>query len=85
MPQYTFLDTKTNETFDLEMKIAEREEYLAKNPHIKQQIVSINIGDAVRLGVTKPPADFAKNVLGRIKHQHPKGNVERTHTIPREW
>jgi putative FmdB family regulatory protein len=33
------------------------------------------IGDSVRLGITKPPADFQKYVLGRIKASVPGNNI----------
>ena len=43
MPIYTFHNNKTNKIFTEMMSIAEMEEYLKKNPHIKQQITQMNI------------------------------------------
>jgi hypothetical protein len=51
---------------------------------IVKTVTSACIGDPVRLGITKAPADFQKYVLGRIKEAHPHGNVERTRSIARE-
>jgi hypothetical protein len=37
------------------------------------------------MGVTKPPSDFSKYVLGKVKEAHPLGGaIERRHTIPKE-
>jgi hypothetical protein len=58
------------------MSISEREKFLADNPHIVQiPPDSINVADAVRIGVTKPPSDFQKHVLGPIREKHPLGHV----------
>ena len=75
MPIYTFRNKKTDETFTDLMSISEKEKYLSENPDIEQVPMAVNMGDAVRLGVTKPPSDFSKYVLGRIKERHPKGNI----------
>lgn len=67
MPYYTFLDSKTNEQYTVEMKIAERDDFLEKNPHIEQLIVSAPaMLDSHRLGVTKVPSDF-NNLMKKIK------------------
>jgi hypothetical protein len=89
MPTYDFLNEKTGETFTEAMSIAEKEKYLKKNKHIKQQLCFPFIGDAVRQGITKPPADFQRHVLGRIKNAPASGkkNIigERHFSIPKEW
>jgi hypothetical protein len=86
MPIYTFENTKTGEEFELEMKIAEKDVYLKKNKNIIQTITHMNIGDSVRMGITKPPSDFSKYILGRIKDKVPGATaIERRHNIPREW
>ena len=43
MPTYSFLNTKTGKEFTELMSISEKEKYLKKNKHIKQQITTINI------------------------------------------
>ena len=67
------------------MSNSEKEKYLSDNPHIEQiPPDSVNVADAVRIGVTKAPSDFQKHILGRIKEKHPKGNVGKGHfQIPR--
>jgi putative FmdB family regulatory protein len=51
---------------------------------VNKTVTSAGIGDPVRIGVTRAPADFQKYVLGRIKEAHPLGNVERSRSIVRE-
>jgi formylmethanofuran dehydrogenase subunit A len=86
MPSYNFRNKITGEEWSDFMSISEKEEYLEKNPDITQQLTQINIGDAVRMGFEKPPSDFSKYVLGRVKEKNPLGNVERKFgNIPREW
>jgi hypothetical protein len=52
---------------------------------VTKTITAPGIGDPVRLGITKVPSDFQKYVLGRIKEAHPRGNVERSRSITREY
>lgn len=85
MPFYDFFNKETNEHFRELMSIAEMEEYLKNNPNIQQDFLSMNIGDPVGLGITKPPSDFTKNILGRIKESVPQAKVENRWNIPREW
>ncbi len=78
MPTYTFLNTNTGEQLTEIMSIAEREEYLASNPHIQQQIVSApSLGDSIRLGLKKPDNGF-RDRLREIKKAHSKGLTKST-------
>jgi hypothetical protein len=75
---YSFHDTKTDEIYDMLMKIADRETYLKKNPHIKQIITKApSIGDAHRLGVVKTPDSF-NSLLKHIKKGNSKGITKST-------
>lgn len=67
MPFYTFRNKNTGEEFTEMMSMSSREKYLAENSNIEQVITGLNIADSVSIGVTKPPADFQKHVLGRVK------------------
>jgi hypothetical protein len=67
MPIYNFENTKTGEEFSLQMSMSEREQYLKDNPDVIQTLTRMNIGDPVGLGVTKPPSDFQKYVLNKVK------------------
>jgi len=78
MPMYSFHDTKTDEIYDMLMKIADRETYLKKNPHIKQIITKApSIGDPHRLGVVKTPDSF-NSLLKHIKKGNSKGITKST-------
>lgn len=78
MPMYSFHDTKTDEIYDMLMKIADRETYLKKNPHIKQIITKApSIGDPHRMGVVKTPDSF-NSLLKHIKKGNSKGITKST-------
>ena len=78
MPMYSFHDTKTDEKYDMLMKIADRETYLKKNPHIKQIITGApSIGDPHRMGIVKTPDSF-NSLLKHIKKGNSKGITDST-------
>lgn len=84
MPVYSFEDQETGEEFELQMSYDELKQFLVDNPKVNQTF-RMNLGDPIRMGVQKPPSDFSKYVLGRIKESHPLGKaIERRHTIPKE-
>ena len=75
---YSFHDTKTDEIYDMLMKIADRETYLKKNPHIKQIITKApSIGDPHRMGVVKTPDSF-NSLPKHIKKGNSKGITKST-------
>jgi hypothetical protein len=81
---YSFEDQETGEEFEVEMSYDQLKEFLENNPEVNQTF-RMNIGDPVRMGVTRPPTDFSKYVLGRVKEANPLGGaVERRYTIPKE-
>ena len=83
-PVYSFEDNETGEEFELQMSYDEMKQFLVDNPQVHQTF-RMNLADPVGLGVTKPPSDFSKYVLGRIKETHPHGKaLERRYTIPKE-
>ena len=78
MPSYTFLNTTTGETFNEIMSISERENFLAQNPHVQQQIVSApSLGDSIRMGLKKPDDGF-RDRLREIKKAHSRGFTKST-------
>jgi len=85
MPIYTVKDTKKRKTFDVNMSMSDFETFLSDNPHIKQQFVKLNIGDAVRLGIEKPDSYFQKNVIGRIQANVPGATKNTKFKVPREF
>ena len=81
---YSFEDTETGEEFEVNMTYEQLKEFLVDFPNLNQTF-RMNICDPIGLGITKPPSDFSKYVLGRIKDNHPLGKaIERRHTIPKE-
>lgn len=87
MPTYDFINEKTGEVFTEMMSIADKEKFLKKNKHIKQAVSDLYIGDSVRLGVTRPPADFQKYVLGKVQEKVGKKyatGMNKRYQIPKE-
>ncbi len=70
MPIYTFENTKTGERYDDMMSIAEKEEFLEKNKHIKQCLTTINISSGVQ-GISMKTDGGWKDNLSRIADAHP--------------
>lgn len=65
MPIYSFHDTETEEEFELQMSYEELKQFLEDNPKVNQTF-RMNLVDPVGIGVTKPPSDFQKYVLGKV-------------------
>jgi len=84
MAYYTFENTITGKIYVEEMPMSEREQYLKDNPEVRQILTSPPTLDSVRLGITKPPSDFQKYVLGKVKEKNPLGSVEKRWTINKE-
>lgn len=84
MPFYTFEDKNTGETQILEMRMSELDPFKESNPNLQQILTTLHIDDPIRLGITKPPSDFQKYVLGRIKHSVPESSVEKRWNIVKE-
>lgn len=85
MPRYAFEDTETGEQFEMDMSYDELQPFMNTYPNL-QQIFKLNIGDSVSLGVTRPPVDFSKYVLDRVKAM-PGANkkaLEKRWVTPRE-
>ena len=79
MPIYTFENTKTGKVYDDMMSIAEKEEFLEKNKHIKQKLTTINISSGVRgMGNMKNDGGWKDN-LSRIADAHPTSELAQQH------
>jgi predicted nucleic acid-binding Zn ribbon protein len=78
MPLYTFKNTKTGKTFTDMMSIAEMEEYLEKNKHIKQQLTSLNIVGGVS-GMSYRTDSGWKEVQSKIAEAHPNSPLGQQH------
>jgi hypothetical protein len=86
MPYYTFRNKTTNEEVTVQMTMAEHDTYLDDKPDWEQVVTMPNFVDPVSIGVTKPPADFQKYVLGRIKSAVPQADAvaSKRWDIPKE-
>jgi hypothetical protein len=51
--------------------MAEHDDYTKNNPHLEQVLRNFTMVDPVNIGVTKPPSDFQKYILGRVKEKMP--------------
>jgi len=87
MPIYSLKNKETDELFEKTMKIAEYVEYIKENPHIERyHDTAPMFGDPIRLGITKPPSDFQKNIIGRMKASIPGNTLDdRKFQIPKEF
>ncbi len=77
MPTYQFLNTETNEEFEVFMKISEREEYLKSNPHIQSVLTAPALVSGVSTSNSRTgrvPEGF-KEVLSKVAEKHPTSKV----------
>lgn len=75
MAEYTFRNKTTQEEQTLTMSMNDLDGWLKANPDWEQILTKMNIGDPIRLGVTKPPSDFRKHVLGKIHRNNPGSTI----------
>ena len=75
MPTYNFIDTETQEEFEVIMKIAEREEFLKENPQV-QPIISAPALISGSGSYQKVPEGF-KEVLSKVGEAHPDSRIGR--------
>ena len=64
---YSFKNKETDEEFDLQMTISERDVYVQEHPEMEQVIKTMRIVDPAGIGITKPPSDFQKYVIGKMQ------------------
>jgi hypothetical protein len=86
MPTYTFQHKETQEVKELFLKMSEREKWLQDNPEYTQIHDKMTIGDPVRLGLTKPPSDFSKYIIGKVAEM-PGSTIKQNYKfgIPKEY
>jgi hypothetical protein len=85
MPVYSFVIKETGEEYEMTLTYDELIQYLEEHPEVNQKF-RMNVVDPVGIGVTKPPVDFQKHVLGRIKSSVPNSDAigGKRWDIPRE-
>ncbi len=81
MPYYDYHCTSCTNEFEIRLPIEEFE-LPTKEPCRECGLYSVvqtpcapALGDAIRMGVKKPPADFQKYVLGRMKASIPNNII----------
>ena len=75
MPLYDFRDVNTQEIFTKSMSMSAKEQYLVENPHIEQiHLGMAAVGDAARMGLLKPDANF-RDRLKEIKKHHIRSTI----------
>lgn len=85
MPIYELRDKNTGEIFEKLMSISAYEQYLKENPHIERYFSTMHFMDEVAIGRKRPPEDFQKYVIERIKKNNPGHKIESRWDTPREW
>lgn len=86
MPKYSFEDKETHEEFELTMSYDELQDFLKNNPQLNQTF-RMNLVDPMGIGISKPPSDFSKYVLGKVRDSVPgaeKAVIEKRWQIPKE-
>lgn len=86
MPVYSFEDNETKEEFELTMTYDELQDFLKNNPQLNQTF-RMNLVDPMGIGISKPPSDFSKYVLGKVRDKVPGANkdaIEKRWQIPKE-
>lgn len=75
---YNFREIETGETFQVEMSISQRNEFVEEHKGVLEQLIpdSLNIVDPFYLGLQQPPRDFQEGVLGRMKAAIPNNNIK---------
>ena len=85
MPRYTVENNETGEQQELTLSYDDMMEYLKEHKEV-HQIFRMNVVDPVGIGVSKPPQDFQKYVLGKVKAANPQSDAvaSKRWNIPRE-
>lgn len=82
----TYENVETKELHEEFLSIPDHDKYLEDHPEMRYVIGPANVVDPVGIGVKKPPTEFLKNVVGKVKEGHPLGGaLEKRWHIPREW
>lgn len=84
MPTYTIKNNKTGDTKDVVMPYKDFEKHLQRNKNLSQVFRPIAIGDPVSLGIKRPPVDFQKFVLGKVKASTKSKIIEKRWNLAKE-
>ena len=78
MPTYSFRDKNTGEIFDKILKIAEREEFIAQNPHLESIITGAPAFTGDHISAIKKYDTGFKEVLQKINERNPHNDLRKT-------
>jgi hypothetical protein len=85
MPIYSFKIKDTGKEYEMTLSYDEMIKHLEDNPEVNQTF-RMNLVDPVGIGITKPPSDFQKYVLGKVKATTPGASAvaNKRWNIPKE-
>jgi hypothetical protein len=75
MPTYTFLDTTTDTTFEVFLKMSELDEFKENYPNYQQIIGAPNIVSGVSVSKNNRVPDGFKDVLKKVADAHPTSTL----------
>jgi hypothetical protein len=79
MPTYEFLDTESDEIFEVNMKWSEREEFLKENPQYQPLLSAPNIVSGVTGSKQNRVPEGFKEVLSKISENNKYGHIADKH------
>jgi hypothetical protein len=79
MPTYEFLDTESDEIFEVNMKWSEREEFLKENPQYQPLLSAPNIVSGVSTSKQNRVPEGFKEVLSKISENNKYGHIAEKH------
>lgn len=83
MPFYEFLNNESGEVETHTMKISELGEFVKSNPQLQRyHSGSTPLGDAWRLGITRPDPTFEKYIIQRMQETIPGNRLKERKTRP---
>lgn len=75
MPNYDFMNEKTGKVETHSVKIAEYDDFCAKNPHLKRRLSTPGFADPARIGVSKHPESW-NHLVKNVKKRYHGSTIE---------
>jgi hypothetical protein len=79
MPTYIFHNSESGETFEMWMKMTERDQFLRDNPHVQSVLTAPAIVSGVSTSSQNRVPNGFKEVLSKIAETHPNSTVGEKH------
>ena len=73
MPIYGFYNPTNDEEFEVDMSYDDMKKFAEEHDHLERRF-RMNLGDPVKLGITKQGSDM-REVLNKVKKHHPHGTI----------